>query len=141
MGLFPQFLRRKQVNTFQQTNFDKGFKQCFIEQLSRFTNPKLVGSFRQLMLTEATRSFFEKLNAYWITREIASFLPDLAKTGEAVFVVRLSFNAKGYVILTVVDEDLERVIIQSDSPIKERDFKFYLYRDQIGFTLRLYSEI
>ncbi len=106
------------MNTFQQTNCDKGFKQCFIEQLSSLTNPKLVGSFRQLMLTEATRSFFEKLNAYWITREIASFLPDLAKTGEAVFVVRLSFNAKGYVILTVVDEDLERVIIQSDSPIK-----------------------
>ena len=129
------------MNTFQQTNFDKGFTQYFIENLSSFTDSKPVGIFRQLMLTEGTRFFFEKLNAYWITQEIASFLPDLDKTDESVFIVRLSFNAKGYVILTVVDEDLERVIIQSDSPIKERDFKFYLYRDQIGFTLRLYSEI
>ena len=129
------------MNTFQQTNFDKGFTQYFIENLSSFTDSKPVGIFRQLMLTEGTRFFFEKLNAYWITQEIASFLPDLAKTGESVFIVRLSFNAKGYAVLTVVDEDLERVISQSDFPIKERDFKFYLYRDRIGFTLRLYSEI
>lgn len=129
------------MNAYQQTNFDEGYKQYFIENLSAFTSSKPIDSFRQLMLTEGTRFFFEKSNAFWIAQEIASFLPDLAKTGEAVFIVKLSFNAKGYAVLTVVDEDVERVISWSDFPIQDRDFKFYLYRDRIGFTLRLISEI
>ena len=129
------------MHTNQVTDFDEGFKTYFIENLKSFERAKAAAFCGQLTLTEGTQFFFERSYSSRLAQAIESILPDLAKTGEDIFLVKLKCNKEGLPVVTVVDEDIELLISLPDFPIKDRDFRFYLYRDMGGvFTLRLFSE-
>lgn len=128
--------------TNQVTDFDEGFEPYFIENLESFDRAEITGYCGQLMLTTGARFFFERSNSQKIAQAIESILPDLAKTGETFFIIKLSFNKQGRPLVMITDEDIELEINLSGFPIQDRDFRFYLYRDMGGlFNLRLCSEV
>ena len=128
------------MTTLQQNHYEESIKNSFIDSLKSFTCSQNVHFFRQLMLTDGAKFFFDRSKSLWIAQEIETFLPDLTKVDQTIFNIKLSFNEKGHAVLSVDGMNKVQEISLSDFPFQDETFEFYLYRNKLGFTLMLHSE-